>query len=68
MFDEVCNEVIRSRDLFTENVKDSFGNSISEELFQAFLNNIQSAKLYSDESNFKEGSIRFKLAELRLML
>lgn len=67
-FEEVYSEAQESRKNFSENVRDSFGNSICEELFDKFTTNLETVEHMCDAANIREGIIKAMLVELRMIL
>ena len=68
VFEEVSGEVRNCRSDFSENVTDSFGNSVCEEFFDKLSDNISTAENFCLAADGREALIRVQLAELRLMI
>ena len=68
MFDEVYNDVKRSRITFSDNVKDAFGSSVCSELYDELENRINAAEDISSAADIREAYIRAQLLELRMIL
>lgn len=67
-FEEVYGEVQNSRGEFSDNVSDSFGASVCEELFDSFLQSLETAENMCSAADAREAFIKAALIELRLMI
>lgn len=68
MFDEVKNSANSVKNAFCDNVHDSVGKSLEEELFNVLLDCICSSERISNESDIRETAVKAMLAEARLMI
>ncbi len=68
MFEDVFNDVARSRHDFSENVRDMFGASVCEELYDKLSGCIDAAETMSSTADLREAAIRAQLLELRMIL
>lgn len=67
-FEEVSSEVQQSRRSFSENVRDSFGSSVCEELYDRLNGDLEAADRISSAADIREGIIKTLLTELRVIL
>lgn len=67
-FEEVSGEVQQSRRSFSENVRDNFGNSVCEELYDRLDRDLETADRISGAADIREGIIKTLLTELRVIL
>lgn len=68
MFEEVRDSVNSAKNMFSDNVHDSVGKSLEEDLFNVLLDCVCKAEQSSDESDIRETAINAMLAEARLMI
>lgn len=68
MFEEISSELSRTRDVFNSHVKDAFGSSIDEEVFQHVIESLQSLESAHNEAEFKKKEIQALTFELRTIL
>lgn len=68
MFEDVFNDVARSCHKFSENVRDMFGTSVCEELYDKLSGCIDAAETMSAAADMRETCIRAQLMELRMII
>ena len=68
VFEEENSVIQRSRSEFADNVSDSFGQSICEELFDKFSDSLNIAENFCQAADVREAFIRAQLMELRLII
>lgn len=68
MFDEVIGRLNVSESTFSEKVNDRFGNSILNELYDPFKNNLRKLHMAWNEAEVKRAEIEGLLMELRTIL
>lgn len=67
-FEENNSELQQSRNNFSDEVRDIFGNSICEELYDKLTNCLSTAEHMCDGADMREAVIKAMLLELRLIL
>lgn len=68
MFEEVKDSANSVKSMFADNVRDSVGRSLEEDLFNALLDCVYKAEQSSDRSDIRETAIKTMLTEARLMI
>lgn len=68
MFEDVLNEVAQSRNYFSENVRDAFGASVCNELYDKLKGCVDTAEMVSTAADLREAGIRAQLLELRSII
>lgn len=68
MFDDIISGLSRTEEAFNGQVKDAFGRSIDEEVFQPAIDAIQQLERTRGESELMEKEIQALTLELRMIL
>lgn len=68
MFDDVYNNTGSAKNSFSGEVRDAFGQSICEELFDELLKGMDFTKHCSEAADAKEAAVHAMLMELRLII
>lgn len=68
MFNDALSGVSRNEDAFNDQVKDSFGRSIDEDVFQPLINGIQQMQTAHEEAEAIRMQNQALTMELRMIL
>ena len=68
MFDEIAYNWNRSKVVFCNSVKDSFGYSIEKEMYDSVCNEISGLQRGYEEAELKKKEIQMLTLELRMIL
>lgn len=68
MFSEISGALSSSHQSFEESIKDSFGNSIINDVYVPLENELNNIMLAWEEAEIKKAEIQALLMELRMIL
>ena len=68
MFNDIISGLSRTEEAFNGQVRDAFGKSIDEEVFQPAIDKLQQLELVRGEAELREKEIQALTLELRMIL
>lgn len=68
MFNDIISGLSRTEDSFNRQVKDAFGRSIDEDVFQPAIEELQKLERTRSEAELREKEIQALTMELRMIL
>ena len=68
MFHEIISGLSRTEETFNGQVRDAFGRSVDEEVFQPAIAELQQLERTYDEAELREKEIQALTLELRMIL
>lgn len=68
MFNDIISGLSRTEEAFNRQVRDAFGRSIDEDVFQPAIDKLQQLELTRGEAELREKEIQALTLELRMIL